>query len=135
MRQLDVDDAHHVVARQAAEQEDLVEAVEELRAEGGAHRLHDLAAHRVDRLAVGQAREVLAAEVRGQHDERVAEIDGAALPVGQPPVIEHLQQYVEHVGVGLFDFVEQDHLVGAAAHRLGQAAAFLIADIARAAHR
>ena len=41
--------------------------------------------------AVRQARQRLAAEVRGQHDEGVAEIDRAALPVGQPAVIEHLQ--------------------------------------------
>src|ERR1700736_406171 len=59
------------------------------------------------------------------------EVHRAALSVGQTPVVEHLQQHVEDVRVGLFDLVEEDHLVRAAAHRLGQAAAFLIADIAR----
>jgi hypothetical protein len=96
------DNADYIVARQPAEQEDLVESVQELRAERGAHRLHDLPAHRIDRLVLGQAREVLAPEVRGQHDQGVAEIDSAALPVCQPPVVEHLQQDVEHIGVGLF---------------------------------
>ena len=73
----------------------------------------------------------MAAEVRGQDDERVREIDRAALAVGQPAVVEHLQQHVEHVAMRLLDLVEQDHLIGPAAHRLGQHAAFLIADIAR----
>ncbi|EFF44644.1 hypothetical protein XAUB_12560 [Xanthomonas citri pv. aurantifolii str. ICPB 11122] len=35
------------------------------------------------------------------------------------------------VGVGFFDFVEQDHRVWLAPHGLGQHAAFAIADIAR----
>ena len=76
-------------------------------------------------------REVLAAEVAGQDDQRVGEIDLAALPVGQAPVVEHLQQHVEHVGMRLLDLVEQHHLVGPAPHRFGQHAAFLITDIAR----
>ena len=38
--------------------------------------------------------------------------DGPALAVGQPAVVEHLEQDVEDVGVGLLDLVEQDHLVG-----------------------
>ena len=70
------------------------------------------------------------AEVRGQHDQRVAEVDRAALAVGQPAVVEHLEQHVEHVRVRLLDLVEQDHLVGPPAHRLGQAAALLVADVA-----
>ena len=59
------------------------------------------------------------------------EVHRAALSVGQTPVVEHLQQHVEHIRVRLLDLVEQDHLVGPPPHRLGQAAAFLIADIAR----
>ena len=74
---------------------------------------------------------ILGADVRRQDDDRVAEVDRAALAVGQASVIEHLQQHVEHVGVRLLDLVEQDHLVGAAAHRLGERAALLVADVAR----
>ena len=64
------------------------------------------------------------------HDQRVAEVDRAALAVGQAAVVEHLQQHVEHVRVRLLDLVEQDHLVGPPPHRLGQRAALLVADIA-----
>ena len=44
-------------------------------------------------------------------------IDRAALAVGEPAVVEHLQQQVEHVRVGLLDLVEQHHRVRVAAHR------------------
>ena len=37
---------------------------------------------------------------------------------------------VEHVGVGLLDLVEQHDRVGPAAHRLGELAALLVADVA-----
>jgi hypothetical protein len=33
--------------------------------------------------------------------------------------------------MGLFDFVEQDHLIGTPAHGFGEHAAFFVADIAR----
>ena len=61
---------------------------------------------------------------------RVAEVDRAALAVGQPPVVEDLQQHVEDLGVRLLDLVEQDDRVRPAAHRLGELAALLVADVA-----
>ena len=64
-------------------------------------------------------------------DDGVAEVHGAALPVGQAAVVEHLQQDVEDVRVRLLDLVEQDHGVRPAAHGLGQVAALLVADVAR----
>ena len=78
-----------------------------------------------------QVDEILRAEVRGHDDQRVAEIDRAALAVGQAAVVEHLQQHVEHVRMRLLDLVEQHDLIGPPAHRLGQRAAFVVADIAR----
>ena len=51
--------------------------------------------------------------------------------VGQAAVVEHLQQDVEHVAVGLFDFVEQHDGVRPAADGFGQRAAFFVADVAR----
>jgi hypothetical protein len=73
----------------------------------------------------------------GRHDhDRVAEVDGAALGVGEAPVVEDRQQGVEHVGVGLLDLVEQHDAVGLAAHGLGELAALLVADVAgRRAHQ
>ena len=74
--------------------------------------------------------EHLRPDVRGHDDDRVAEIDGAAVAVGEPAVVEHLQEHVEDVGVGLLDLVEQHHGVGPTPDRLGELAAFLIADVA-----
>ena len=71
------------------------------------------------------------ADVAGHDDDRVAEIHRAAVAVGQPPVVEHLQQHVEHVAVGLLDLVEQHHAVRPAMHGLGQPPALLVADVAR----
>ena len=59
-------------------------------------------------VSVGSTRNVRA-EVRGQDQDRVAEVDGAALAVGQPTVVEHLQQDVEDLRVRLLDLVEQHH--------------------------
>ena len=53
--------------------------------------------------------DLVRAEVRRHHDDRVLEVDRAALAVGHPAVVEHLQQHVEHVRVRLLDLVEQDH--------------------------
>ena len=47
------------------------------------------------------------------------------------PVVQHLQQDVEHVRVRLLDLVEQDHGVGLAAHLLGELPALLVAHVAR----
>jgi hypothetical protein len=51
-------------------------------------------------------------------------------PSVRAAVVEHLQQDVEDVRVGLLDLVHQDHAVGPAAHGLGQVAALLVADVA-----
>jgi hypothetical protein len=78
-------------AAQPVEQDDLVDAVEELRPEVRPHHAHHLVAHRVDILAFRQVDQIFGAEVRGHDDQRVAEVDRAALPVGQAAVVEHLQ--------------------------------------------
>ena len=71
-----------------------------------------------------------ARDVRGHDQHGVLERHRAALAVGQAAVVHHLQQRVEHVRVGLLDLVEQHDRVGPAAHRLGQLAALLVADVA-----
>ena len=49
----------------------------------------------------------------GRHDEDdIAEIDLLAVVIGQLAVIHDLQQDVEQVRMGLFDFVEQQHACG-----------------------
>ena len=67
--------------------------------------------------------------------DRVPEVDRAPLRVGQPAVVEDLQQDVEHIGMRLLDLVEQHHRVRAAAHRLGELPALLVARRSPAARR
>ena len=60
----------------------------------------------------------------------MAEVHRAALGIGESAVIEHLEQQVEHLGVGLLHLIEQHHGIGPAPHRLGELAALLVAHIA-----
>ena len=62
------------------------------------------------------------------HD--IAEINRPALAIGEPTVVEQLQQRVEDIGVGL-DLVEQNYRVRTSAHRFGELSALVIADIPR----
>ena len=73
----------------------------------------------------------VALQVRGHDQHDVGEVHRAALPVGQPAVVEHLQQHAEHVRVRLLDLVEQHHRVRPAAHELGELAALVVADVPR----
>ena len=67
-------------------------------------------------------------EVGGHDDDRVLEVDDAALTIGQTTLFEDLQQRVEDVGVGLLDLVEEHDRERLAAHLLGELAALFEAD-------
>ena len=70
------------------------------------------------------------ADVRGQEDDGVLEVDLAALAVLEHALVEDLEEQLQDVGMGLLDLVEQDHAVRPAADGLGQHAAFAVADVA-----
>ena len=112
------------------EDDRLVDAVQELGLEVRAQRRRHGLLH-LGLVAAADLDDVLAADVRGHDQDGVAEVDRAALAVGQPPVVEDLEQHVEHVGVRLLDLVEEHHAVGAPAHGFGELAALLVADVAR----
>ena len=63
-------------------------------------------------------------------DDDVGEVDGAPAPVGHAALVEDLEERLEHVAVRLLDLVEEQHLVGALAHGLGELPAGLVADVA-----
>ncbi len=117
---------------QRLEQHDVVHPVEELRTETGPQLPHDVMARlfadipgRGDPLD-----QVRGADVGGHDDDRVLEIDRTPLTVCHPAIVQYLQQDVEHIRMGLFDFIEEQDAVRLAAHRLGQLSSFFIADIA-----
>ena len=129
------------VLLELVEHDDVVDPVQELRAEDLLQLAHDPVLHVVvgdARLVVGDGeaerrvpRDLAGPDVRGHDHDRVAEVDRAPLGVGQPAVLQDLQEDVEHVRVGLLDLVEQEHGVRLAAHRLGELAALVVADVAR----
>jgi hypothetical protein len=127
--ELDVHDRPQLLASEPIEDHHLVDPVEELRTEVAAHVDEDALAELVGRQR--RVEDVGGPEVGGHDDHHVAEVDGAAVPVGEAAVVEHLQQHVEHVGVRLLDLVEQDDAVGPPAHRLGELSALVVADVAR----
>ena len=73
---------------------------------------------------------MLAAEVAGHDHDGVLEVDRPALRVGQPAVVEKLEEDVEHLRMGLLDLVEEDHGVWPAADGLGELTGFVVADVA-----
>ncbi len=70
------------------------------------------------------------AQVGGHDQHRVLEVHGAPLRVGQPPIVQHLQQDVEDIRMRLLDLVEEHHRVRPPANRLGQLPALVEADVA-----
>ena len=77
----------------------------------------------------GRRREIRA-DVRREQDDRVREVDRAPAAVREATLVEHAEEALEHVAVGLLDLVEEDDLVRTTAHRLGELPARLVADVA-----
>ena len=51
--------------------------------------------------------------------------------IRQAPIIHDLQQNVEEIRMGLFDFVEQQHAMRVLVDCIGQQTALIVADVAR----
>ncbi len=134
--ELQADDVADLLLTQRMEDDDLVDAVEELGPEVAAQHVHDLGLG-LFVLLVGRPTRLQPSldDVRTQvgrgDDDGVGEIHHPALAVGEATVVEHLQQDVVDVRVCLLDLVEQQHAVGLAPHLLGELTAFVVTDIAR----
>ena len=136
--QLQIHDLAHLVLGQALVVDDLVQTVQEFGTELALEQQIDLVLCVLAQL-VGALRTALlqivqddiAAKVGGQDDDRVLEVHGTALTIRDAAIVQHLQQNVEHIGVGFFHLIEQHHAVRFAAHSLGQLTALFITDISR----
>ena len=84
-----------------------------------AHHIHHLRFDIGNLLVILHISEELATKVRSEDDQRIAEINLSALPIGQMSIVKNLQQHVEDVCVRFLDLVKQHNLIGAAAHRFG----------------
>src|SRR5882757_2956516 len=78
-----------------------------------------------------QLHDQLAPDIGGEDDQGVLEIDLSTVAIFHDALVEHLEENLMHVGMGLLDFVEQYHAVRLSPYRLGQSSAFAVTDIAR----
>ena len=63
--------------------------------------------------------------------ELAREVDLLAVVIRQLPVVHDLQQDVEQIGMGLLDFVEQEHGMRMLVDGIGEQPALIEPDIAR----
>src|SRR4029453_4450344 len=102
--ELDFDDLLDLLDGERAEDDSLIDAIEELRAEVLLDGCHNALSDFIP--AKAGFSDPLAAEVASHDDDGVAEIDGAALRVGEAAVVEELKENVQHLGVRFLYFVE-----------------------------
>src|SRR5690606_38151762 len=107
-----------------------IQAVAELRGEHLANGFHGVGGvilgGKAHRGAAGQLRP----GIGGHNQDDAAEVCLTAIVVGEGAVIHNLQQQVEDIGVGLFNFVQQHHGVGVLGDCVGEQAALIEPDIA-----
>ena len=73
----------------------------------------------------------LAAQIGGEDHHRVPKAHRLAGAVGKLTLLQHLQQQVEHLRVGLFHLVQQHHRRRLRLDPLGELPALSVAHIAR----
>ena len=95
--QLYVDDLPNVLAAKWVEHDDVVNAIDELGTEVLPYDGHDRVFHCIVVFLTRQLLDQLRAQVRRHDDNRISQVDRSTLTIRQPTVVEHLQQYVEHV--------------------------------------
>lgn len=103
--QLDIDNARYLPVVEPVKNDGFVDAVEKFRAEMAPECFRDTS------VALGFVQilhDVLAADIRGQDDDGIFEIDGAALAIGDAAIVEHLKEDIENIVVGLLDFIEKN---------------------------
>src|SRR5690606_19492258 len=121
--ELQLDDALKLLLAERTEHDEVVDAIQELRAEYPSQLTEHVRLHNLPVAGSSALEDELAAHVRRHDDDAVPEIHHATLRVGQTTVIEDLEEEVEHLRMRLLDLVEQDDGVGAASHGFGELAA------------
>ena len=140
-------DAHNLlefVSGEWVEDHDVVDTVQEFRTEGLFEVVHDLALHGfvvhfglgVFIVYAGEAQALavhdgLRAEVGGHDDDGVFEVHHTALAIGQAAVVQDLQEDVEDIRMGFFDFIQEDDAVWFTAYGFGELTTFIVAHIPR----
>ncbi len=148
---LQIHNGQDLVRGQRMEHDDLVEAVEELRAEALLEFGHHLVPHgpmpsplllaRSPRRLYSEAYlapaiDPLGAHVGGHDEHTVTEVDGPTVGIGQTSVLHDLQEHAEDLRIGLLDLIEQHNGVRLAPHLLCELPSLVVADVAwRGSHQ
>ena len=124
-----IDDAADLLASQGIEDDDVIDAVQKLRLEGGAQHFEDLS---LNLLGVPPCHLLnrRSGKVGGHDDQCILEVYRPPLPVCQASVFQDLKQQIEDLRVGFLDLVEQDHRIGSSLDGLGQESPLLVAHVA-----
>src|SRR4028118_1765401 len=119
-----------LVFLQGVEDNDLVNAVEELWTEARAHGIHYPTLHLfVLTVITGNIQNVLGTDVAGHDDHAVFEIYRVTLSIGNATIIEDLQHHVEDIGMRFLDFVEENHRIRTPTDRFCKLTAFFITNV------
>ena len=118
-----------MVLSEGMENDDFIEPIDEFGAKMGPDRTHHVRFHLFVPGGVVTT-DILRPDVGGHDDHGVPEIHRAPLSVREPAVVEHLEQNVENIGVGLFHLVQQYDLVGPAPYRFRQLSTFFVTHVA-----
>lgn len=134
----EIDDAGEFGLVQHVEDDDIIQAIEELGFEEFFGVFANFALHAIVIGGVlghgtetegGLAFDGFGSDVGGEDDDGIAEVDLASEVVGDLALFEDLKEEVHDIRVGFFDFVEEHDGVGAAADGFGELAAFFITDV------
>ena len=107
-------DAVDVLLGERLIEHDLVKSVQKLGTETALQQFGNrLTCFLVDLAAcVNAIKNCTGAEVGGQYDNGILEVNGSALTVSNAAIIQYLQQYVEYVGVSFFYLIKEDYGIG-----------------------
>src|SRR5580698_1807489 len=131
--QAQLDDLDQLFFPQRPENDNVVHAIQELGLEMPVQRIDHMLRSLFEILFGPQAfgLQKRRSEIRCHNDHSVAEIDGAALPIGKTTIVHYLQEHVEYIGMRLLDLVEKNDRVGMPSHLLGQLPTLLISYVSR----
>src|SRR6185312_1807289 len=127
--ELKIHDARDLLLAQRPEHDYVIHAIQKLGPELLPQHRDHLLLHTIE-IAAGILQDVLASDVRRHDDHGVLEVHRATLRIREPPVIQDLQQYVEHIGMRFFDLVEEHDRIRTPPNRFGELSAFLESNVA-----
>ncbi len=126
------DNAANFMFLQGVEDDGLINPIEKLRAETTAQGFHDARSHFfVATIIPDHIQNVLRSQVARHDDDGIFAIHRATLRVGDATIVKNLQHDIEDIWVSLFNFIKQNHRIGAATNGFRQLSTFVKSDISR----